>query len=136
MAKARVRAKLQKDGPVNPSIDAQAPSDSSGRWGWLRISALLLWATLAAAPSFALPLTTPLNPSASRTVQGEILKIEGDLYVIKPISPVAGKEIPLRVDEKTVRIDTDSFKVGDVIIADVTPEGHALTITTLPPPNP
>jgi hypothetical protein len=85
------------------------------------------------AEARALPLTTPLNPQSFKTIQGEILKIDGELYVIRPASPVAGKEIRLRVDDKTVRVDADSFKVGDVIIADVTPEGRALTITTLQP---
>jgi hypothetical protein len=87
-------------------------------------------------PCQAVPLTSPLNPAPSRTVQGEILKIQGSLYIIKPASPVAGKEIRLHVDANTVRIDAESFKEGDVIIADVTPEGHALTITTVPSPAP
>jgi hypothetical protein len=98
-------------------------------WGGVNILALLL--CLCGGPSFALPLTTPLNPPPSRTVQGEILRIQGDLYLIKPLAPSAGKEIRLRVDDKTVRIDAETFKIGDVIIADVTPEGHALVITPL-----
>jgi hypothetical protein len=91
----------------------------------------VLFLCLCGGPSFALPLTTPLNPAPSRTVQGEILRIQGDLYLIRPLAPSAGKEIRLRVDDKTVRIDAETFKIGDVIIADVTPEGHALVITPL-----
>ena len=105
------------------------PRRSRQEGHWSASIALALW--LAALPSWAVPLTTPLNPAPSRTVQGEILRIQGDMYLIKPVSPHAGKEIRLKVDEKTVRIDAESFHVGDTIIADVTPEGHALVITPL-----
>jgi hypothetical protein len=93
-------------------------------------------AGVLATGSLALPLTTPLNPPPLTTIQGEILRIDGDLYVVRPLSPLAGKEIRLHVDDKSVRVDADSFKVGDMIIADVTPEGHAVTITAIPPSNP
>jgi len=121
------------------SIEAQRPNDvpvrsrASPAGTWALALSILISMLCLAGPAPALPLTTPLNPQSFKTIQGEILKIEGELYVIRPVSPIAGKEIRLRVDDKTVRVDADSFKVGDVIIADVTPEGRALTITTLPP---
>ena len=67
--------------------------------------------------------TTPIT-SGLQTVQGDVLKIEGDSYVVKDMN---GKEIPLHVD-KTTKLE-GSFKAGDKIEAQVTEEGHALSIT-------
>lgn len=79
-----------------------------------------------------LSLPNPFNPPPAQTIQGEILKIQGDSYVIRG---GAESEISLRVDDNTVRLEPDSFRVGDVIIADVAPDGHAITIATVPPPE-
>lgn len=98
-------------------------TDRSGIWP---IYLLLAWIGLAGISGIQLP--NPFSPTPSRTVQGEILKIEGDLLVLRGNSD---SEISLQVDDNTVRLDTDTFEVGDVVIADVTPEGHAITITTL-----
>jgi len=67
--------------------------------------------------------TTP-NPPGLQTVQGDVLKIEGDSYVVKDMT---GKEIPLHVD-KTTKLE-GSFKAGDKIEAQVTEKGQALSIT-------
>jgi hypothetical protein len=91
-----------------------------------RVALLLAWVGLTGITGIELP--NPFNLPPTRTIQGEILKINGDLFVLRGSTET---EISLRVDENTVRLDTDSFDVGDVIIADVTPEGHAITITTL-----
>jgi len=66
---------------------------------------------------------TPITPGL-QTVQGDVLKIEGDSYVVKDMT---GKEIPLHVD-KTTELE-GSFKAGDKIEAQVTEKGHALSIT-------
>jgi hypothetical protein len=92
-------------------------------WG---LCLFLAWIGLSGISGIQLP--NPFNPPPSHTVQGEILRIEGDLFVLRGS---AEPEIRLRVDDNTVRLDTDRFQVGDVVIADVTPEGHAITITTL-----
>jgi len=76
-------------------------------------------------------IPNPFNPPPAQTVQGEILKIQGDSYVIRG----RDSEISLRVDDNTVRLEPDSFRIGDVIIADLAPDGHAITITTVPPPD-
>jgi uncharacterized protein YdeI (BOF family) len=65
---------------------------------------------------------TPITPGL-QTVQGDVLKIEGDSYVVKDMT---GKEIRLHVD-KTTKLE-GSFKAGDKIEAQVT-DGHALSIT-------
>ena len=67
--------------------------------------------------------TTPITPGL-QTVQGDVLKIEGDSYVVKDMT---GKEIRLHVD-KTTKLE-GSFKAGDKIEAQVTEKGHALSIT-------
>jgi hypothetical protein len=78
-----------------------------------------------------IPLPNPFNPPPAQTIQGEILKIQGESYVIRG----GESEIRLRVDDNTVRLEPESFRVGDVIIADVASDGHAITISTLPPPD-
>jgi hypothetical protein len=72
----------------------------------------------------------PFNPPPAQTIQGEILMIQGESYLIRGS---AENEISLRVDDNTVRLEPESFRVGDVIIADVAPDGHAITITTILP---
>jgi uncharacterized protein YdeI (BOF family) len=59
-----------------------------------------------------------------QTIKGDLLKIEGDAYVVKDM---AGKEIRLHVD-KTTELE-GSFKAGDKIEARVTEKGHARSIT-------
>ncbi len=66
---------------------------------------------------------TPITPGL-QTVQGDVLKIEGDSYVVKDMT---GKEIRLHVD-KTTKLE-GSFKAGDKIEAQVTEKGDALSIT-------
>src|SRR6476660_2795645 len=67
--------------------------------------------------------TTPIT-SGLQTVQGDVLKIEGDSYVVKDMN---GKEIRLHVD-KTSKLE-GSFKAGNKIEAHMTKKGHALSIT-------
>lgn len=77
-----------------------------------------------------LPPAQPLDPALSagqtagaQTVKGELLKIEGENYVVKDAS---GMEIRLHVSKET---KTESLpQVGDKIEAQVTAEGHATEI--------
>ncbi len=63
------------------------------------------------------------STSAAQTVNGEILKIEGDNYTIKDAS---GKEVRLHVDKTTKT--HGALKVGDKVQAEATSEGHAASI--------
>ena len=77
-----------------------------------------------------LPPAQPLDPALSsgqtagaQTVKGELLKIEGENYVVKDAS---GMEIRLHVSKET---KAESLpQVGDKIEAQVTAEGHATEI--------
>lgn len=78
------------------------------------------------------PLTYAAEPMAapgemvapgSQAIKGDLLKIEGEFYVVKEAS---GKEVRLHVD-KTSKLD-GTFKAGDKIEAEASPQGHALSI--------
>ena len=64
----------------------------------------------------------------SQTVKGDLLKIDGEFYVVKEMS---GKEIRLHVD-KTSQLD-GTFKAGDKIEAQATDKGHATSIKQAKP---
>ena len=64
----------------------------------------------------------------SQTVKGDLLKIDGEFYVVKEMS---GKEIRLHVD-KTSQLD-GTFKAGDKIEAQTTDKGHASSIKQAKP---
>lgn len=61
--------------------------------------------------------------AGSQTIQGDLLKIEGEFYVVKD---AAGKEVRLHVD-KTTRLE-GALKAGDKIEAQATDKGHAVSI--------
>lgn len=98
--------------------------------GWVTISFLFgFWAlTLASAadpkpaPSKPSPSPSP-STSAAQPLKGQLIKIEGDVYVVKD---AAGKEIRLRVNQETV-LQAD-LHVGDKIDAEVLPDGRAATV--------
>lgn len=82
------------------------------------------------------PATAPMAPEAAPggtmapagtapagMVKGELLRIEGDFYVVKDDT---GKEVRLHVD-KTSKVD-GSPKAGDKVEAQVTAEGHAASL--------
>ncbi|MBI4400427.1 MAG: hypothetical protein HY581_02205 [Nitrospirae bacterium] len=71
------------------------------------------------------PLTYAADQPAagSQTVKGDLLKIEGEFYVVKD---AAGKEVRLHVDNSTKLEGT--FKAGDKIEAQATDKGHAVSI--------
>lgn len=67
---------------------------------------------------------------SSQTVKGDLLKIDGEYYVVKD---TAGKEIRLHVD-KTSQLD-GTFKAGDRIKAQATDKGHASSIKQVNKPK-
>ena len=72
------------------------------------------------------PLTYAADAPAaagSQTVKGDLLKIEGEFYVVKD---AAGKELRLHVDKSTA-VQGD-IKAGDKIEAQTTEKGHVLSI--------
>ena len=88
-------------------------------------SLLLLFGTLLfAMTAYAQQPTTPLHPAGAQTISGELLKIEGETYVIRD---AFGKEVRLRVDQNS-KIE-GSPKVGDRIEAKVMEGGWASSIS-------
>ena len=65
---------------------------------------------------------------STQTVTGDLLKIEGEFYVVKEMS---GKEIRLHVD-KTTALD-GAIKVGDKVEAQATEKNHAASIKHVQP---
>ena len=64
----------------------------------------------------------------SQTVKGDLLKIDGEFYVVKDM---AGKEIRLHID-KTSKLD-GAFKSGDKVEAQATEKDHAVSIKHVQP---
>jgi hypothetical protein len=71
------------------------------------------------------PMAAPGEMAApgSQSIKGDLLKIEGEFYVVKEMS---GKEVRLHVD-KTSKLE-GTFKAGDKIEAQASDKGHALSI--------
>ena len=61
---------------------------------------------------------------STQTVNGDLLKIDGEFYVVKEMS---GKEIRLHVDKTTALEGV--IKTGDKIEAQATEKNHAVSIT-------
>ena len=61
--------------------------------------------------------------AGSQTIQGDLLKIEGEFYVVKD---AAGQEVRLHVDKNT-KLE-GALKAGDKIEAQATDKGHAVSI--------
>ncbi len=83
------------------------------------------------------PLTYAAEPMAapgemaspgSRAVKGDLLRIDGDFYVVKDAS---GREVRLHVDG-TSKLE-GTFKAGDKIEAQASEKGHALSIKPAAP---
>jgi hypothetical protein len=72
--------------------------------------------------------TGDMAAPSTQTVNGDLLKIDGEFYVVKDMS---GKEIRLHVD-KTSQLD-GSFKAGDKIEAQATDKAHASSIKHIQP---
>lgn len=61
--------------------------------------------------------------AGARTISGEVLKIDGENYVVKDAS---GKEVKLHVNMETKK--EGDIKVGDEIEAQADASGHAVSI--------
>lgn len=61
--------------------------------------------------------------SSTQTINGDLLKIDGEFYVVKDMS---GKEIRLHVDKTTTLEGT--IKAGDKVEAQATEKNHAVAI--------
>jgi membrane protein implicated in regulation of membrane protease activity len=70
------------------------------------------------------------DPTPAKTIQGEILRIDGVFYVVRDH---AGQEVRVHVDDKTDRLDHAVLQVGDPVRVYVTPDGHATSIKHLGP---
>jgi hypothetical protein len=73
-----------------------------------------------------------LSASPSQTVRGQIMKIDGQTYIVQDLS---GKEVKLHVDGNTMMMDGAQFREGDLITADVTAKGQASYIIPGPAPS-
>lgn len=73
-----------------------------------------------------------LSASPSETVRGQIMKVDGNTYVIKDLS---GKEVRLHVDGNTMMMDGTKLQEGDIVTADVTDKGQASYIIPGPAPS-
>jgi uncharacterized protein YdeI (BOF family) len=96
------------------------------RYGLMLCTALVAGATLIVGLATAADKAAekaPITPGL-QTVTGDVLKIDGDSYVVKDMT---GKEIRLHVDQ-TTKLE-GAFKAGDQIEAQATEKGHALSIT-------
>ena len=87
--------------------------------------AAILSIGIASLTYAAEPMASPGEMAApgSQAIKGDLLKIDGEFYVVKEAS---GKEVRLHVD-KTSKLE-GSFKAGDKIEAQASPQGHALSI--------
>jgi hypothetical protein len=73
-----------------------------------------------------------LSASPSQTVRGQIMKVDGQTYVVRDLS---GKEVRLHVDGNTMMMDGTQLREGDLITADVTAKGQASYIIPGPAPS-
>jgi hypothetical protein len=82
-------------------------------------------------PAGGAPTPDPRPVMKEKSMQGELIKIDGAFWVIKD---AAGQEIRLHVDKNTTKLDKDrakmerDFQVGDKIEVQLNPNGHASSI--------
>ena len=65
----------------------------------------------------------------SKTINGDLLKIDGDYYVVHDMT---GHEVRLHVDKNT-KLEGGGFKVGDKVEVQATEKGHAVSIKHVEP---
>lgn len=73
-----------------------------------------------------------ISASPSQTVRGQIMKVDGQTYVVQDLS---GREVTLHVDSNTMMMDGTKLQEGDTITADVTAKGQASYIIPGPAPS-
>ena len=69
-------------------------------------------------------LNTLPNTNTFQTLDGKLLKIDGEYYVIEDFS---GNEMRLHVSKETVMLSGPK-KPGDSVRAEITKSGHAISI--------
>ena len=85
----------------------------------------LLCLSLSTVASSADKLTTDFVPG--KEVKGEIVKVEGENYVVRDAS---GVEMRMHVDASTQKRSNMIPKVGEHVIAKVDAKGHAVSFLT------
>ena len=71
-----------------------------------------------------------ISSSPSETVRGQIMKVDGQTYIVQDRS---GREVKLHVDSNTMMMDGTKLQEGDTITADVTAKGQATYVIPGPP---
>ena len=88
-----------------------------------KLIGLFMFAMILSAGMASLSYAAGEMAAPSQTVNGDVLKIEGEFYTVHDM---AGHEVRLHVD-KTTQLK-GAFKAGDKVEAQVTDKGHALSI--------
>ena len=73
------------------------------------------------------PKELPLRQQGVHIIQGDVLRVEGNNYVIKELG---GKELSLRTDATTMK--AEKIQVGDRIEAKVDENNRALSLVLAP----
>jgi hypothetical protein len=73
------------------------------------------------------PKELPLRQQGVHIIQGDVLRVEGNTYVIKELG---GKELSLRTDATTMK--AEKIQVGDRIEAKVDENNRALSLVLAP----
>jgi hypothetical protein len=68
-------------------------------------------------------------PASQTAVKGDLLKIDGEFYVVKDTS---GRDVRLHVD-KTTKLDGAAFKAGDKVEVQTSEKNHAVSIKHVEP---
>ena len=84
---------------------------------------LTVWAVILSFGMATLTYAAGEMAAPSQTVNGDVLKIEGEFYTVHDM---AGHEVRVHVD-KTTQLE-GAFKAGDKVEAQVTDKGHALSM--------
>lgn len=91
----------------------------------LLITCTLLFGMVSLSFAQSGELGAPLDiPSNNITVDGTLLSIDGEFYVIKDMT---GREVRLHVNNSTMLLGGKK-QAGDMIRAEVTEDGHAIAI--------
>lgn len=97
-----------------------------------KILSMSIIVLLAVAAGSAGGFAEVISSSPSETVRGQIMKVDGQTYVIRDLS---GKEVRLHVDGNTMMMDGTKLQEGDTVTADVTAKGQASYIIPGPAPS-
>jgi len=79
------------------------------------------WIEAIVAPD--MHVKTIKKSSPGYTVDGSVLKVDGDFFVVKDLR---GREIRLQTDNNTKMVG--SHKVGESVRVEYTPDGHVLSV--------